>query len=180
MKKLGNVVTEIRSFYSLKEIESFLEAQITDYRSVADEYSQWLGSLLRNSDALQGHEERFKKLGLLSKTKNKGKGKPSGKGKLKRSNNWIQFREIELSASEEGEAEVLFEAIEEITRKIDRIERIQKSVEELEKSGFGQDIIYVTYICDGIPEKIFLRHKKDEEFAEKFQFMADFSISKET
>ena len=42
--------------------------------------------------------------------------------------------------------------------------------------GDFKDIIYITYICDGIPEKIVLRHKKDQEFAKKFQYIADFSV----
>lgn len=180
VRRLGNVVTEIRSFYSIKEIADYLQEELDDYRSVAEEYSQWLGSLLRDSEALQEYGPRFKKLELLQKGKPKGKRNENKKVKSKKRTNWIKFREIELSASEEGQAEILFQAIEEIAGKADRIEKAQKSIEELEKCGFGKDIIYVTYVCDGIPERIFLRHKKDEEFAEKFQFIADFSVVKDT
>ncbi len=85
-----------------------------------------------------------------------------------------------LSASERSEAEILFEAVEEINGKIERLEKVKDSVAELEKSRLGQDIIYITYICDGVPEKIVLRHKKDQEFSKKFQYIADFSILKVT
>ena len=180
VRKLGNVITEIRSFYSIKEIMDYLQEELDDYRSVAEEYSQWLGSLLRDSDALKEHRSGLKKLELLQKGKPKGKRKETKKAKSRKSKNWIKFSEIELSASEEGQAEILFQAIEEIAGKTDRIEKAQKSIEELEKSGLGKDIIYVTYICDGIPERIFLHHKKDEEFGEKFQFIADFSVVKDT
>ena len=179
-----NIVTEIRSFYSIKEINEALEEEIEQYKSVADEYSQWLGSFLRDSEAIQENEEWTKKMVALQKKKPKGKTKKAKKkGKTEEtqtSADWIQFKEIILSASERGEAEILFEAIEEINRKIEQLEKAKDSIAQLEKSGLGKDIIYITYICDGVPEKIVLRHKKDQEFAKKFQYIADFSILKET
>ncbi len=179
-----NVVTEIRSFYSVKEINEALEDEIEQYKAVADEYSQWLGSFLRDSESMQENEEWSKKIAALQKKKPKGKGKTAKqKGKSKKTQtpaDWIQFKEIMLSASEQGEAEILFEAIEEINGKIEQLERVKDSTAQLEKSGLGKDIIYVTYICDGVPEKIVLRHKKDQEFAKKFKYLADFSILKAT
>jgi hypothetical protein len=84
------------------------------------------------------------------------------------------LKELALSASEQGEAEILFEAVEKINTKIERLEKVKESLLQLEKSGLGKDVTYVTYICDGVPEKIVLRHKKEEEFAKKFQYIADF------
>ena len=179
-----SVVTEIRSFYSIKEINEALEAEIEQYKSVADEYSQWLGSFLRDSEAMQENEAWTKKMVALQKAKPKRKTKKAKKkGKSKKtqaSTDWIQYKEIMLSASEQSEAEILFDAIEEISRKVERLEKVKESIAQLEKSGLGKDITYITYICDGVPEKIVLRHKKDQEFAKKFQYMADFSVLKVT
>jgi hypothetical protein len=179
-----NVITEIRSFYSIKEINEALEEEIEQYKSVADEYSQWLGSFLRDSEAIQENEQWPKKMMALQKKKPKSKTKKAKKkGKTKEtqtSADWIKFKEIMLSATERGEAEILFEAIEEINRKIEQLEKTKDSIAQLEKSGLGKDIIYITYICDGVPEKIVLRHKKDQEFTKKFQYIADFSFLRET
>lgn len=181
---MGNVATEIRSFYSIKEISETLEEEIEQYKSIADEYSQWLGSFLRDSETIQENPEWAKKMATLQKVKPVGKAKPEkkkGKSQKKQeSSDWIPFKEIMLSASEKSEAEILFESIEEINKKIGRLEKAKESIEQLEKSGLGKDIIYITYICDGIPEKIVLRHKKDQEFAKKFQYNADFSVFKVT
>ena len=182
---MGNVVTEIRSFYSIKEINEFLEEDIEQYKLMAEEYSQWLGSFLRDSEAVQENKEWAKKMAALQKAKPKGKAKTTKKkGKLKKTKSstdgWIQFREIVLSASEHSEAEILFEAIEEINGKIGRLEKVRDSIIELEKSRLGKGIIYIIYICNGVPEKIVLRHKEDQEFEKKFQYIADFSILKET
>jgi chemotaxis protein histidine kinase CheA len=182
---LGDVVTEIRSFYSIKEINEVLEESIEQYKSVAEEYSQWLGSFLRDSEAMQENEEWAKQMAALQKTKPKEKSSKATKkkGKSKRaqaSTDWVQFKELMLSASELGEAEILFEAIEEINRKIEQLKKMKESIAELEKSRLGKDITYITYIRDGVPEKIVLRHRKDQEFEKKFQYMADFSVLQET
>ena len=181
---MGNVVTEIRSFYSIKEIRETLEEEIEQYKSIADEYSQWLGSFLRDSESTQEKEEWAKKIATLQKMKPKEKTKPTKKGgkskKTQAPMDWIQFKEIMLSASEQSEAEILFDAIEDINRKIERLGKVKDSVEQLEKSGLGKDVTYITYICDGVPEKIVLRHREDREFSKKFQYLADFSVAKVT
>lgn len=180
---MGNVVTEIRSFYSIKEINEALEEEIEQYKAIAEEYSQWLGSFLRDSETMQEDKEWINKMAALKKSKPNKKTKTKKKGKPKKtlaSTEWIQLKEIMLSASEQGEAEILFEAIEDINKKIEKLEKVKDSIAQMEKSGLGKDIIYVTYVCDGVPEKIVLRHKRDQEFAKKFQYIADFSVLKVT
>lgn len=180
---MGNVVTEIRSFYSIKEINEALEEEIEQYKAIAEEYSQWLGSFLRDSETMQEDQEWINKMASLKKSKPNKKTKTKKKGKPKKtlaSTEWIQLKEIMLSASEQGEAEILFEAIEDINKKIEKLEKVKDSIVQMEKSGLGKDIIYVTYVCDGVPEKIVLRHKRDQEFAKKFQYIADFSVLKVT
>lgn len=175
---MRNVVTEIRSFYSIKEMTEAIEEEMEQYKSVADEYSQWLGSLLRDLEETSEDEEWVKKMAMLQKSKPKGKTKPTQKKekakKKQASVDWVQLKELALSASEQSEAEILFEAIEKINTKIERLEKVKESLLQLEKSGLGKDVTYVTYICDGVPEKIVLRHKKEQEFAKKFQYVADF------
>jgi len=176
--------TEIRTFYSLKELDEAIKEQVEFYKSLVDDYSQWLGSFLRDYEETYGDEEWFKNLAALSKSfkaerkakksEKKGKKKKKEKGSI-----WVNFKELMLSASEQGEAEILFEAIEKINQKIERLEKIMAAVEDLERVGLGKDVLYITYINEGIPEKIVLKHKKGEEFAEKFKFIADFSVSKE-
>jgi len=178
--------TEIRTFYSLREIDEAVNEQIKFYKNLVEDYSEWLGQFLRNYEEAYGDEEWFKKLAALGKTvkterkpkKMKKKSGKKGKGKAS-SSHWIEFREILLSASEQGEAEILFEAIEKLNEKIEQLEKVKAVVENLEKVGLGRDILYITYINEGAPEKIVLKHKKGEGFDEKFKFIADFSVSKE-
>jgi hypothetical protein len=52
---------------------------------------------------------------------------------------------------------------------------VRESIEQLEKYGLGRNIVYLTYIREGIPEKIVFRPKKGAEL-EKFRFVTEFSI----
>jgi len=168
------LVTEIRSFYSLKELSESLEEEINSYKAVVEEYSQRLGSFLREMEATHGNEEWFKKLSALQKSskKEKGKGKKSGLP------NWIAFKDIMFSKDEEGEAQMLFEAIEEIKDKITRLAKTKETIEDLKKLGLGEDILYVAYVRDEVPERIVLRKRGEKETTEKFEFVAMFTAPK--
>jgi len=170
------LVTEIRSFYSLKELSESLEGEINSYKAVVDEYSQRLGSFLREMEAAHGNEEWFKKLSALQKSPKKEKEK--GKGKKSSPSNWIAFKDIMLSKDEQGEAQMLFEAIEEINNKITRLTKTKETLEDLKRLGLGEDILYVAYMHDEVPERIVLRKREEKETTEKFEFVATFSAAK--
>jgi hypothetical protein len=181
-----NLATEIRSFYYLRDLRESIEKEIDQYRSVADEYSQWLGSFIRDMEATHGDEDWFKKFSGIQKALQGKAGKESEKGgksqkqkKARSSAEWISYKNVMLCASEQGEAEILFDAIEEINLKIEQLNRVKATVENLEKSTIGKDTVYIAFIHDGVPEKIVLRHKREREFVEKFKFMADFSMLQE-
>jgi len=183
---LESLATEIRSFYSLRDLRESIEKEIEQYKAVGDEYSQWLGSFLRDMEATHGGEEWFKKLSAAQKSvkaKVKGESEKENRGEKKKKNSggteWVAYKGVMVSASEQGEAEILFDAIEEIGRKIEQLGKVKTTIETLEKSAIGKDIIYIAFFHDGVPEKIVLRHKKDKEFAEKFKFVADFSMLQE-
>ncbi len=183
---MESLATEIRSFYSLRDLRESVEKEIEQYKAVGDEYSQWLGSFLRDMEATHSDEEWFKKLSAAQKSvKGKAKKESRKEKKGRKAQNaggsaeWVSYKDVLVSASEQGEAEILFDAIEEINRKIEQLDKVKSTIENLEKSALGKDIIYIAYFHDGVPEKIVLRHKRDREFAEKFKFIADFSMLKE-
>jgi len=183
---LESLATEIRSFYSLRDLRESIEKEIDQYKAVDDEYSQWLGSFLRDMEATHGDEEWFKILSASQKSaKLKAKRESERESRSEKtrravsSTEWVSYKGVMVSASEQGEAEILFDAIEEINRKIEQLNKVRSTIENLEKSALGKDIIYIAFFHDGVPEKIVLRHKRDKEFSEKFKFIADFSMLKE-
>jgi hypothetical protein len=179
--------TEIRTFYSLKEMNDSLVEQISQYKALAEDYSQWLGSLLRSCEEIFGNQDWFQKSAALQKnvrtqakktvetgqaTKKGGKGK----GKNAASPCWIQSGGISLCSTEQGEAEILFEAIEEINGKIQGMERFKAAMQQLERIGLGKNVNYITYIKDDVPQKIVLRTKKNSQIAESFAFSTDLTV----
>lgn len=179
---LDGYLTEIRTFYSLKEIRESVEAEINQYKLLLEDYSQWLGSLLRNSESSKS-QELMKKTAELQRILKTGGGRKGGKKEEKKigaSTEWAQFKDIMICGEDLGEVEILFEATEELKNKIDRLEKAKDSLIDLERYGLGKDLLYITYLHDGVPERIVFKPKKNVEATEKFEFAADFSIAKQT
>lgn len=172
---LESLVTEVRSFYSLRELDESVDESISQYRTMADDYSQWLGSFLRDSEETYRNEEWFKEFARLQKSPKSGR---KGKKKSVLPSEWVAIKGIMLCAQKSGEAEILFDAIEDINNKISQLENAKDFIEILKRSGLGKDTVYIVYIHNGMPEKIVVRHKKDEKIEEKFKFIVDLSTSK--
>jgi len=179
---LDYLTTEIRSFYSLQDLRENVEEKIVQFKALIEEYSQWLGSLLRDLEPTHRNEEWFKSVSTLEKYAKKGGKKESEKRgeKKKELAEWIAVKGVRLNASDQGEVEILFDAIEEINKKIEQLTKVKEATEELERLALGKEIIYVVYVHEGVPEKIVLRRKTGREMPEKFTYAADFSMVKET
>ena len=85
-----------------------------------------------------------------------------------------------LSTEEYGEAQILFDAIEDLKNRVNQLEKIKEDIEDLKRLGLGEDIIYIVYLREGVPEKIVLHKKDGEEFGKKFEFMATLSLTRVT
>jgi hypothetical protein len=180
------VGTEIRTFYSLKEMNDSLTDQLNEYKALSEDYSQWLGSLLRSFQQNGTNGDWGKKSTALQKNarapmkknpdnKQLGKMKEEGKSRKGETSCWVQTGEILLCSTEEGEAEILFEAIEEINTKIQALDKFKTTLQQLERLGLGKNVNYITYIKDDVPVKIVLRNKSGTQVAENFKFAADFT-----
>ena len=175
--------TEIRTFVTLKEMNEYLTDQLDQYRLLYEDYSQWLGSLLRSCEETHKNEEWYQNSAALqkslagAKTRAAGKtGKKKGKGKKSKSSIWIQSGDVMLSSTEQGQAEVLFEAIEKIGDKIQDMEKFKATVQQLERLGLGKKTDYIVYIEDDIPRKIVVRAKSGLPGEEAYKFATELSV----
>jgi predicted DNA-binding protein len=145
-----------------------------------EDYSQWLGSLLRSCEDTHKNEEWYQKSAALQKnlrgTPKKAAGKKGGKGKKAKSSVWVQSGDVLLSSTEQGQAEILFEAIEKINDKIQEMEKFKATIQQLERIGLGKNVNYIVYIEDDIPRKIVLRAKSGLPEEEAFKFAAELSV----
>jgi hypothetical protein len=107
-------------------------------------------------------------------TRNGKKG--GGNAKNSESSCWVSSGEILLCTTEQGQAEILFEAIEEINGKIQGLEKFKSGTQQLERIGFGKNVNYITLIKDDVPCKIVVRAKNSAQGNEAFSFMTDISV----
>jgi hypothetical protein len=178
------VGTEIRTFTTLKEITEYLTDQLDQYRMLFEDYSQWLGSLLRSCEETHKNDDWYQKSAALQKNlrgppkkaSERAAGKKGGKGKKAESSVWFQSGNVLISSTEQGQAEVLFEAIEKIGDKIQDMEKFKATVQQLERIGLGKNVNYILYIEDEIPRKIVLRAKSGLPEDEAFKFATELSV----
>jgi hypothetical protein len=180
VQKMG---TEIRTFSSLKELSEFLMEQIAQYKGLLEDYSQWLGVLLRDFESSHKDEEWFKKSTAMQKALHAQskkppeatKGKKSAKSKEENSC-WVQIGEIAISYTEQGQTEILFEAIEKMKDKIQKIEAFGGAAQQLSRLGLGTTVNYVVYVDEDIPKKIVLKPKIISKGDETFKFATNLSV----
>lgn len=180
LRVVNNVVTEIRNYDSLNELSETLEEDISFCKNAIGDYRERLGSILRKNEATNGDNECFKALSGLQngskETKNNRNNKSKGKSKKKGAKSgWIQFKGIMLSMANHGEAQILFDISEDLKGKIAQLEKIRDAIEDLKRLGLEENIIYITYMHEGIPEKIVLHKKNGDNINKRFKFMAKIS-----
>ncbi len=178
--------TEIHTFASLKELSEYVVGQTVQYKLMFEDYSQWLGTVLRDCESGHKDEEWFKKSAAAQKNlkgqskappesadKNK-KGGKKGKGKLEDSC-WVTTGDIDLSFTERGQTELLFEVIEKIKEKIRQFDSFKGTLQQLTRLGLGATVNYIVYLEDDIPKKIVLKPKA-KTGDESFKFITELSV----
>ncbi len=179
------MVTEIRTFGTLKDISEYLLDQSTTYRSIFEDYSQWLGTLLRSCESDHKNDDWYQKSATLQKNlkapaakkapEQKAAGK-NGKGKGAESSVWVQSGNVMLSSTEQGQVEILFEVIEKINSKIQEFEKFKTTIQQLERIGLGKTVNYIVYIEDDIPKKIVIKAKGNTNTDGGFKFATELSV----
>ena len=178
--------TEIHTFTSLKDLTEYIVIQANQYKSLFEDYSQWLGTVLRDAETSHKNEEWYQKSAALQKTLkaqskkpvNTDKSKKGGKGgkDKEEASCWIQSGDISISFTEQGQTEILFLAIEKINAKIQEFEKFKGTVQQLARLGLGTTVNYIVYIEDDVPRKIVLKQKATDKGGEAFKFMAELSV----
>ena len=184
MKNLG---TEIHTFTSLKELTEYLANQSSQYKVLYEDYSQWLCTGLRDCERNHKTDEWYQKSAAIQKTLKAQAKSPVQADKSKKGGNgakgkeetscWVQSGGISLSFTEQGQTEILFEALEKINGKIQEFEKFKGTVQQLARLGLGTTVNYIVYIENDVPKKIVLKQKAATKAHEAFRFMAELSVA---
>jgi anti-sigma28 factor (negative regulator of flagellin synthesis) len=140
--------------------------------------------LLRDFEGAHKSEEWFQKSTALQKTlrsQSKKTAEPADKGKKgakgkEEASCWVQSGDIAISFTEQGQTEILFEAIEKINKKIQENEKFKVTVQQLARLGLGTTVNYIVYIEEDIPKKIVLKPKASVKGDEAFKFATELSV----
>jgi hypothetical protein len=179
--------TEIRQFTSIKDIVDFVSNQILQNKSLFEDYSQWLGTLLRDFESNHKNDEWYQKTASIQKSlKNQSKQppekSPSNKktktkgGKGEADSCWVYSGELQISFNDEAQTQILFEAIEKIKAKIQELEKFKLGIQQLSRLGLGTSVTYLIYIEEDSPKKIVLKSRGNAKGIESFNFAAEFSV----
>jgi hypothetical protein len=157
------------------------------YNLLYEDYSQWLGTLLRSCEETHKDEEWFKisamlqkNLKVASKQAPGSKGKPkeqSEKGKKGDNSIWLQSGNVLLSSTPQGQVEVLFEAIEKIGARITEIDKSKVTIQQLERIGLGKNVNYVAYFEDDVLKRIVVCAKTGVKGDDAFRFATELSVA---
>ena len=178
--------TEIRQFTTIKDIVDYASNQISQNKALFEDYSQWLGTLLRDFEKDHKDEEWYKKTAIIQKNlKSQSKQPPKSyndkktkgkKGKGEAESCWVYSGELQISFADEAQTQILFEAIEKIKAKIQEFEKFKIAIQQLSRLGLGTSVTYLIYIEDDSPKKIVLKSRGNTKGEESFNFAAEFSV----
>jgi hypothetical protein len=179
--------TEIRQFTSIKDVVDFVTNQILQNKSLFEDYSQWLGTLLRDFESDHRNDEWYQKTAAIQKNLNSQSKQPPEKssgnkkakmkgGKGKVDSCWVYSGELQISFADEAQTQILFEAIEKIKAKIQEFEKFKLAIQQLSRLGLGTSVTYLIYIEEDSPKKIVLKPKGNAKGNENFNFAAEFSV----
>jgi hypothetical protein len=160
-----------------------LANQTIQYKSLYEDYSQWLGTVLRDAESSHKNDDWFQKSAALQKTLKSQSKKPVEADKSKKGSKgakgkdevscWVESGDIAISFTEQGQTEILFDAIEKINVKIQEFEKFKGTVQQLARLGLGTTVNYIVYIEEDVPKKIVLKQKAAVKGEESFKFMAE-------
>jgi hypothetical protein len=179
--------TEIRQFTSIKDIVDFISNQILQNKSLFEDYSQWLGTLLRDFESDHKNDEWYQKTAAIQKnlksqskqppekSSNNKKAKTKG-GKGEVDSCWVYSGELQISFVDEAQTQILFEAIEKIKAKIQEFEKFKLAIQQLSRLGLGTSVTYLIYLEEDSPKKIVLKPRGNAKGNESFKFAAEFSV----
>ncbi len=125
----------VLTFGSLQDLTEFLDDDIERSKHTINTYNERLGLLLRTKEPKDAPK----------KTKT---GEQGGR--------WISYGRLMLygGASRRGEAELLFETVDELKARVRFLEEARQATNNLSKVGLGEAPIYMVQFKNGLPHRI--------------------------
>lgn len=146
----------VLTFGSLQDLSDYIETDINKSKHKIEVYNERLGLLLRRDPK-----------------KDSKRIKLSDSGKK-----WLTYGSLRLygGQSQKGEAEILFESVDDMNSKIQKLEGTKKGITNLSKVGLGETPIYIVQFKNNIPNKIVVS-KQSSTDRPRLKFESELIIS---
>jgi len=147
--------SKLVKFFTRDEIVKFLKSLIEGYQKEAEKYGDRLGALMR--------------------TNPQGAAKIDPKGKSI-SNGWMKLGTLMVNVSDPSRAttEVLYQAHDDIKQKLASAAAALSSFEKGANSVIPENMIYLLFLRNGIPERIIAQNPEAKR--ETFAFSASYKV----
>ena len=133
----------IITFSSLQDLSEFIESEIKNSNQMISGYNERIGLLLREDPK-----------------------KESKKIKIDKSNKkWVSYGTLRLygGRSQRGEAEILFDTVDDLKNRIQKLENTINGVTNLSKIGLGETPLFIIQLKNGIPIKMIISKTTSED-----------------
>ena len=147
--------SKIVKFYSRDEIVKFLKALLEGYKKEAESYGDRLGTLMRTNP-----QEAAK---IDPKGKNVSKG-------------WTKLGSMMVNVSDPARAmtEVMYQTHDDIKQKLAGATEALKSFEQGANSVIPENMIYLLFLRNGVPERIIAQNPDAKR--DTFAFSASYKV----
>lgn len=178
--ELGNLLRQSEQTATEEEWVKDLQSKMSSKKSdkspeKAADSQQSAGQ--ENVDQSKDKKDKKKEDKKKDKEAKRVKIDKKGKGRDKKfsSQGWVNYRDVSIfnGKTSQGKADVYFGIINEIKTTIEKLNGVKEAVSPLSNLGFSQNVSYLTYVKNGIPERLVL-YQGTLRADTKFEFTAQF------
>ena len=168
---------DIMHFHTIEELQSYLGSNLKILKKKSEEYSEIIGEKIRFENAPNDSTE-FEEL----KEKLERSPDPKKKKMVKKRDqktNWYDLGAILVydGIGPKGELEIYFKALEKIKSKIEKIEKIKESIDNMISKGVKRELGCVTLLNQDLALQVsFVKAGKPKT---KFSYKSVFTIPSE-
>jgi predicted ATPase len=168
---------EIMHFRSIEELQSYLGNHLKLLRKKSKEYSEAIGEKIRFENTTNDSTEISAIKEKLEGPSDSKKKKPIKKKDQK--SNWYDLGSISIydGIGTKGELEIYFKALEKIKSKIEKIEKIKGSIDNMISKGVKRDLGCIAFLNQDLTLQVcFVKAGQPKS---KFSYKSIFTIPSE-
>ncbi|MFQ5761814.1 MAG: hypothetical protein ACE5PO_02150 [Candidatus Bathyarchaeia archaeon] len=163
--------TKIHIFHSINDLVKYVEDEASRWKSLHEEYSVKLGRNMRTEGSKNESSSSVKNLPSDKKKKQK-------KSTINR--DWVSVEGLMVFRGDYAlaEAEILFDAVDDIRAKIENLEKSSKALKRVAEKGSMGEASILAYIKNGVLDKVAFKPTGEKSNRPRFVYSSEFNLRK--